>query len=107
MLKLSTILVICLLSFTTLSAGNNDKDLVKTYSLTGKVVDSDGELIGVQVTLDKKNITVYTDIEGNFVINNVEAGVQTISFNMVSYKGKTLNVNPSQGSNLEVRLYSK
>lgn len=102
-----TILLAVLVSALNLFAGNNDKVELKKYSVSGKVIDSDGELIGVQVSVNNKNITVYTDIEGNFVINNIDASVQTLSFNMVSYKVKTINVSPSHSKNLEIRLYSK
>lgn len=87
---------------------NNDKTTkAKTFSITGKVIDKQDALMGVKVILDGKEVVVYTDMDGNFKINNVKEGNHTLSFDMLSYEEKTIVVNPTLDQNLIVKLYGR
>ena len=102
-----SILVLLLCFVFSASAGNETKRKLKTFSVSGKVIDSDGSLTGVKVILNNKEITVYTDFDGNFIINNVKEGTNQITFSMVAYDTKNITINPSEISILEVKLYGK
>lgn len=88
-------------------AGGNTKKALKSYTLTGKVVDNVESLTGVKVMLDHEEVEVYTDFDGNFTIDNVLEGDHVISFSMVAYDDKEVKVNPRKDSNLKVELEAK
>jgi hypothetical protein len=100
-------LVIALLSLTTAFAGNNNEEKLKSFSITGKVVDNTESLTGVKIILDGKETVVYTDFDGNFTIENVPAGEHTISFSLITYNNKVITVNPTSNNNLEIELETK
>tara|TARA_B110000091_G_C13739217_1_gene442553 strand:- start:900 stop:1217 length:318 start_codon:yes stop_codon:yes gene_type:complete len=100
-------LVIALFSLTTVFAGNNNGDKLKSFSISGKVVDSNESLTGVKILLDGKETVVYTDFEGNFTIDNVLAGEHTISFSLITYNNKEVTFNPANDNSLEVELETK
>ena len=100
-------LVIALLSLTTAFAGNNNEDKLKSFSITGKVVDNTESLTGVKIILDGKETVIYTDFDGNFTIENVLAGEHTISFSLITYNNKVITVNPTSNNNLEIELETK
>ena len=107
MLKKSIFILLIFFFSQSLFAGNEGNKKLKTFSVSGKVLDNTGSLTGVKVVLNNKEVTVYTDFDGNFTINNVKEGLNTISFSMVAYGTKTLSINPSEKSSLEVKLYGK
>lgn len=88
-------------------AGNGEKKKLKTFSLSGQVIDNAGSLTGVKVILNNEEVTVYTDFDGNFTINNVREGKNQITFSMVTYGSKSITVNPTETNNLQVKLYGK
>jgi len=100
------ILMIALLSIVNVNANNNDKEL-KSYSISGKVLDNQESLTGVRVMLDNKEIIVYTDFEGNFTINNVLEGEHTISLSLVTYNSQEINFNPKENNKLKIELEAK
>ena len=61
-------------------------------SLQGKVIDQKTmeELAGVTVELAGTDMKTYTDIDGNFKIDNVQPGKYTLNISYISYKEKSL-----------------
>ncbi len=92
---------------TAFSNDNNEEKEPKIFSISGKVTDASEELTGVQILLDGKATTVYTDFEGNFTLTNVLAGEHTVTFSLVAYSNKEILFNPKNGKSLSVELTSK
>ena len=65
-------------------------------NVTGKVTDSQNEaIIGASVVLKGTSKGVITDIDGNFVLNDVPAdGVLQVSY--IGYKNAEMSIKPSQ-----------
>jgi len=101
------VLVVLLLNFSISFAGNNETDKPKTFSVTGKVMDNNENLTGVKVVLDNKEVTVYTDFDGNFTIKNVPLGNHTLSLSLVTYNNKNISFNPANSKNLQIKLNNK
>ena len=101
------VLAIALLSVTSVFANNNGEDKPKSFSITGKVIDNTESLTGVKVILDNKEIVVYTDFDGNFVLDNIKSGDHTLSFSLITYDNKSISFNPTDNSNLEIELETK
>ncbi|MFM9027600.1 MAG: carboxypeptidase-like regulatory domain-containing protein, partial [Bacteroidota bacterium] len=77
--------------------------------ISGKVFDGQtGEtLIGVPVIIDGTSTGTTTDLDGRFVISNVEAGTWNISVKYVGYAGKTIQgviVKADETTQLELGL---
>jgi len=100
-------LVITLFSLTTLFGNNNNETNPKSFSISGKVVDSEESLTGVKIILDGKETVVYTDFDGNFTIDNVLAGEHTISVSLVTYNNKEITFNPTNNNTLNIELETK
>lgn len=100
-------LVIALFSLTTVFAANNNEDKLKSFSISGKVVDNNESLTGVKILLDGKETVIYTDFDGNFTLENLLAGEHTISFSLITYNNKEVTFNPSKENNLEIELETK
>ena len=101
------VLVIAFFSLSTAFAGNNVEEKLKSFSISGKVVDNTESLTGVKIMLDGKEMTVYTDFDGNFTIENVLAGEHTISLSLITYNSKEVTFNPSTSNKLEINLEAK
>lgn len=99
------VLVISIFTFSALFANNNDEP--KMFSVTGKVMDNKEALVGVKITVDGEDRIVYTDLDGNFILNGIVEGEHTISFSMVTYDNKEIVFNPKSGENLIVELKAK
>jgi len=90
----------------------NEKKTAKiglSTNISGSVVDSTtGEsLVGVALYFEELNKTIYTDLEGNFEISNINVGEYNIKSNYISYQNNTLkNVN-IDGINNVIRLILK
>ena len=70
--------------------------VLQAGAIKGKIVDSNGDpVIGANVMVNGTTNGTITDIDGNFVLNNVSGGTLTISF--IGYK--TLEI-PVKGTNL-------
>ena len=100
-------LVIALFSLTTVFAANDNEDKLKSFSISGKVVDNNESLTGVKILLDGKEAVIYTDFDGNFTLENVLAGEHTISFSLITYNNKEVTFNPAKENNLEIELETK
>ena len=101
------ILAFALFSITAVFANNNEGKLKKSFSITGKVIDNNESLTGVKVILDNKEIIVYTDFDGNFVIKNVLAGQHTLSLSLITYDNKMVTFNPAKSNDLKIKLETK
>jgi hypothetical protein len=78
-------------------------------SITGKVVDiKTGEsLAGVAVAIEGTNQKVYTDLDGNFNISNINPGNYNLVLSLISYKNslvENLNVKPSEKEVIDIKL---
>jgi len=99
----SIFLVISMIAF----AGNNEAKKIKTTTFSGKVIDKSESLTGVKVVIDNKETVIYTDFDGNFSIDNIPVGVHKISFSMIAYQSKEIEVDLSKENQLEIILESK
>ena len=70
--------------------------------LTGQVVGQDGEpLIGVNVVVKGTTIGSMTDMDGNYILENVPSNA-TVEFSYIGYLQQSINV--GNKSNLNVTL---
>lgn len=103
----NTLFALFLVLTVSVFANNNEAKKVKTTSFSGKVSDQVENLTGVKVMIDGVESTVYTDFDGNFTINDVPVGVHTVSFSLVAYESKSLEIDLTKNTSLEVVLNSK
>ncbi len=104
---MKNIFLISILLLSVVAFGNNEDKKIKTTSISGKVIDSNENLTGVKVVVDNKVQTVYTDFDGNFIIENIPVGVHTVTFSLVAYENKTVEVDLNSENTLEVKLQSR
>ncbi len=71
-----------------LATGDMPANASAKSSISGKVVDiKTGEsLVGVAVEIEGINQKVYTDLDGNFTINNIDPGHYNLVLSLISYK---------------------
>ncbi|MGN8226048.1 SusC/RagA family TonB-linked outer membrane protein [Gracilimonas sp. BCB1] len=75
--------------------------------LTGQVTDAEtGEpLIGATVYIESLNKGAQSDIDGNYTISGIEAGVYTVSYRYVGYETETRSVEIGSGTvTLDIQL---
>lgn len=86
------------------------KSAVMTTSVSGKVLDKiTGEaLVGVKVSVQGSEKSVYTDFDGNFEIEGVRAGNVELTASYISYKKKveTVSVDFSKTNMVDVKIES-
>lgn len=72
--------------------------------IKGKVVDSKSQkpLENVAVTLEGTNRTAVTNAEGDFVIEDVAAGSQTVTVSTTEYVPQTFNLEVAEGQTLDI-----
>lgn len=97
-------LLISLITLLLLAAGLTAQDEF-TQTIKGNIIDKDAEypLIGVNVVIinETEPYGTSTDLEGNFKLENVPLGRQTIQISYIGYKTLTLsNVLVSSGKEL-------
>lgn len=90
-------------------AGNDMPPAKAASNISGKVVDlSSGEtLAGVTVIVQGTETRVYTDLDGNFTIKDIEPGTYNLVFSMISYKNSLVEnmiLQPNEEEILEVKL---
>jgi hypothetical protein len=81
-------------------------------TVTGKVVDlvSGETLAGVAVSIEGTDTKVYTDLDGNFTIQDVKPGTYNLVLSMISYKNslvENIELLPNEKEVLEVKLDNK
>ncbi|HSL90100.1 MAG TPA: carboxypeptidase-like regulatory domain-containing protein, partial [Ignavibacteriaceae bacterium] len=79
--------------------------LAQTGKIAGQVTDSDTResLIGINILIEGTAIGAATDIDGKYVINNVDPGVYTLIFSGVGYQRKLItNVRVNTGFTTQI-----
>jgi len=110
---LSTLLLVLLMSPVFAEGINketrNSKSAMEAVVLMGTVVDeSTGEALpGAQVKINGLDKTLYTDLDGNFEVQNIMPGSYSIEISLVSYqenKIKDLEVKAENKNAVKVEL---
>jgi TonB-dependent receptor len=76
-------------------------------AIAGRVTDSsDAALIGAQVSVQPTGVTVVSDSQGQFFINDLDPGSYTVTVSYVGFKSfkQTVNVTSGQAASLEAKL---
>lgn len=76
-------------------------------TISGLVLDEDGlPLPGATVIVTEMDRGVFTDVQGRFMINNVQSGMVTLEATYLGYEGSSQQVQVSAGINtaIEFRL---
>ncbi len=116
MKKFTTYVSIALLGFMfstqTFAEGVIPAPAAASCSVNGTVVDlSSGEtLAGVAVSIEGTDTKVYSDLDGNFTINNIKPGTYNLVLSMISYKNsfvENVELLPNEKENLQVKLDNK
>ena len=111
MKKIASLIVI-IFSVSILFATNDNKQTDKSNkvnlaSVSGKVIDMEtGEsLAGACITINETGIKFYSDLDGNFSINDLNPGKYTITVSLVSYSPKeSITVDLNAGNNLDKNI---
>lgn len=78
--------IILVASFSALAGGKNVNNSIK-----GTVVDNNQEVIaGALITIEGLDQKVYTDLDGNFEIENIDGKAINVSF--VSFEDKSISL---------------
>jgi hypothetical protein len=99
-----TLIIVCLTTLASFASNN------KTSAIRGKVVDTEGlPIIGAKVTLVETQTEVYTDFDGEFILNKSKNNVGTIEVSMISYEEKksVLDLTKLNNKTLSIKLLSK
>ena len=111
MKKIFVLIIIC--AFGVHVMATNDKPVkiekesinnMNTASINGIVLDKlTGEpLVGAEVNVIGSDVKVYTDFEGKFKLNNMEAGAHAIKVGLISYQQSVENVSAEQQNTNEL-----
>src|SRR5205814_2994011 len=76
-------------------------------AIAGHVTDSSGgALVGAQVTVQPKGVSVVSDARGQFFINDLEPGSYTVTVTYVGFEAftQTVHVTAGQAANIEAKL---
>ncbi len=78
-------------------------------SITGKVIDNKtGEsLAGVAISVEGTEVKVYSDMDGAFTINGLDAGNYNLVLSLISYKNslvENLKLQPSEKEVIDIKL---
>src|SRR5216684_9055280 len=76
-------------------------------SISGRVTDNSGGVLqGAQIELQPKNVSLASNGQGEFFINDLEPGNYTIAVTYVGFKASTTQVTvvAGQTANVEVKL---
>lgn len=97
----SSFLICCIFNLLNITA------IAQTGTITGRVVDSDGEaIIGVNVLVSGTTLGDLSDLDGNFSIENVSAGTYAVVASFVGYKRQSeeVTVNADASVTVDFRL---
>ena len=72
--------------------------------IDGLVMDNSTNetLAGAVVTVDGE--TIYTDLDGNFILKNVKPGKIKLKVSMISYADQTIEIDSKEVSKLKIKL---
>jgi len=76
-------------------------------AITGRVTDrSGGVLQGAQISVEPAGLTAVSDVQGQFFINDLDAGSYTLAVTYVGFAKftQTVNVAPGQTASVEAKL---
>lgn len=103
-MKKIILVLVLFISIQSLMADNGENAPKKNSNtsksaVSGKIVDvvSGESLAGACLTIEGTDIKVYSDLDGNFTISNIEPGNYSINVTMISYKSKEsvkISLNP-------------
>src|SRR5438445_113804 len=102
-------IVVCTLSLISVVLSLPDGSAAQEHKggISGRVTDnSAGVLQGAQIELQPKNVSLASNGQGEFFINDLEPGNYTIAVTYVGFKASTTQVNvvAGQTANVEVKL---
>jgi len=109
-LRFLLVFALSIVMIITAEAKGKDKKESNNISVQGQVIDkSTGEtLAGVVVKIDGTNIQATTDLDGNFVINNLNPGEYKLYASYISYKDDVVTINVAEkSSKVVVALISR
>ena len=116
-LVLAVSLLISITAFAETDKSNNKKvketeavaltESVNALQLTGSVVDEKNKetLAGATILVDGKKY--YSDLDGNFSINDVTPGKYKMVVELISYEPISLEVDLNNNRNLNISLHQK
>ena len=105
--NMKNLLLVIVLGISATLFANNNETILKKVVVKGKVLDNQESLTGVKVLVDNIPTTIYTDFDGNFILSDLLQGKHTISFSMVAYETKVIEMDLTESQNIEVKLDSK
>ena len=80
----------------------------KTNSITGKVIDDEGNpVIGAKVLLMDSQKEVYTDFDGVFHFEEVNGQTSTLKVSFLSHKDLIAEIPAANSSSLQLEIESK
>ena len=71
---------------------------IKAQSISGKVMDKEGAVIGASIMVEPGKAGTITDTDGNYSLN-LSAGTYTITVSFLGFKDATLTTSISRGEN--------
>src|SRR3981189_1382106 len=95
------------LSFAHLVLPNRSAAQERKGSISGRVTDNSGGVLqGAQIELQPKSVSLASNNQGEFFINDLEPGSYTIAVTYVGFKPFTTHVNvvAGQPANVEIKL---
>ncbi len=85
--------------------GNNKSAESTNITISGKIVDSMSKeaLVGVKISIENSDVTVYTDFEGNFQFSVPQStSLNNLKVSYISYEEKTLNLSSVETNEIEI-----
>jgi len=81
----------------------------ETCVVKGRIIDhnTSESLAGVAIRVCGSDKSVYTDLDGNYVLTGVAPGKCEIMVNMISYESKTVILNPEGNLTIDLSLNRK
>ncbi len=104
-MKALNLIAAILITSTIMFASNEKAPVATTTTISGQILDkATGEaLAGVKIELEE--IVVYSDLDGNFEINNVVPGNHKISTTLISYNNTSIEVDcKNENKELKIKL---
>ena len=83
---------------------STEKSIQKSTVINGLVIDqvTNETLAGAVITVNGQKI--YSDLDGNFEINNVKSGKLKVTVSMISYADQSVEVEPGKDNMLNIEM---
>ena len=80
---------------------------VNALQLTGSIVDekNNESLVGATIIVDGKKH--YSDLDGNFLVNDVKPGKYELVVELISYQPVSMHLDLTKNQNLKINLNQK